>query len=107
MIRPELIESLRKEAEAEAKQILKDRKKFGIKEFESKQNISKKRESSLHSLLNQEDINHCLNNGLDMMYLYNEMDAKYKGGVTEKKQYYIPRGTPRGRPKKYNNEQEQ
>jgi hypothetical protein len=35
------------------------------------------------------------------------MDAKYKGGITEAKSYYKPRGTSKGRPKKDTNEQEQ
>jgi len=36
------------------------------------------------------------------------MASKYNGNVVkEKKQYYIPNGKPRGRPKKDNNEQEQ
>ena len=99
---------MRKEAEAEARKILKGRTKFGTKEFDSKQNISKERKSTLHSLLSSEDINHCLNNNLDIAYLYTEMSSKYGGDVEkEPKKYYTPTGKPRGRRKKDNNEQEQ
>ena len=107
-MKPQYIQALRKEAEEEAKKILKDKKKFGTKEFDSKHNIVKKRTSTLHSLLNQEDINYCLNNGLDIGYLYTEMASKYNGDVEkEPKKYYTPTGKPRGRRKKDNNEQEQ
>ena len=99
---------MRKEAEAEARKILKSRTKFGTKEFDSKQNISKERKSTLHSLLSSEDINYCINNGLDIMYLYDEMASKYSGDIGKPpKRYYTPTGKPRGRRKKDNNEQEQ
>ena len=104
-MKPQYIQALRKEAEDQAKKILKDKKKFSTKEFDAKHNTTIKRESSLHSLLPQEDINYCINNNLDIEYLYNELYSKY-GGAHEKKQYYVPTGVPRGRPKKYNNEQE-
>jgi hypothetical protein len=100
-------QQLRKEAEAEAKKILKDKTKFGPTEFEGREKITKKFQSGKHAYLKQSEIDHCINNGMNIWYLYDEMDAKYKGGVTEKKQYYIPRGTPKGRPKKNTNEQEQ
>ena len=93
------MQQLRKEAEAEAKQILKHKKKFGTKEFESKNSFAKRKESSLHSLLPQEVIDHCINNNLDIEYLYNELLSKYGGVEKEKKQYYIPTGAKRGRPK--------
>lgn len=60
----------------------------------------------MHSLLPQENIDYCINNGLDIEYLYDEVLSKYGGIEKEKKQYYVPTGVPRGRPKKYNNEQE-
>ena len=107
-MKPQYIQQLRKEAENEAKKILKDRKKFNTKEFEGKHNTSKKRTSSLHTLLDQEDINHRINNGLDIAYLYTQMASKYNGDVEkEPKKYYTPTGGKRGRPKKDNNEQEQ
>jgi hypothetical protein len=106
-MKPQYIQALRKEAEEQAKQILKDKKKFGPKEFESKNNISKKRVSTLHSLIDQKDIDYCLNNDLDIVYLYTEMASKYGGDVEkEPKKYYTPTGVKRGRPKKDNNEQE-
>ena len=106
-MKPQYIQQLRKEAEEQAKQILKDKKKFNTKEFDAKHNTSKKRISTLHSLIDQKDIDYCLNNDLDIAYLYTEMASKYSGDVEkEKKQYYIPTGVPRGRPKKDNNEQE-
>ena len=106
-MKPQYIQALRKEAEEEAKKILKDKKKFGTKEFDSKHNIVKKRTSTLHSLLDQEDINHRINNGLDIAYLYTQMASKYSGDIGKPpKQYYIPTGGKRGRPKKDNNEQE-
>ena len=102
------IQQLRREAENEAKQILNSKTKINGKNLDSKNNITIKRESSLHSLLPQEDIDYCINNNLDIGYLYTEMASKYNGNVVkEKKQYYIPNGKPRGRPKKDNNEQEQ
>lgn len=97
---PQRIQQLRREAENEAKQILKHKKKFGPKQFEGKNNTTIKRESSLHSLLPQETIDHCINNNLDIEYLYNELLSKYGGVEKEKKQYYIPTGVKRGRPKK-------
>lgn len=99
------IQQLRKEAEAEAKLILKDKKSFGTKAFEGKNSITVRRESSMHSLLPQEAIDYCINNNLDIEYLYNELYSKY-GGAHEKKQYYTPTGKKRGRPKIDNNEQE-
>lgn len=105
---PQRIQQLRKEAEAEAKLILKDQKYFGTKEFKSKNKITKKRTSSLHSLLPQEVIDHCINNNLDIEYLYDELLSKYGRNLDkEPKKYYIPTGKPRGRAKKDNNEQEQ
>ena len=100
-------QKIRLEAEAEAKKILKNKTKFGPKEFEAKETTTKKFKSGKHAYLKQSEIDYCVNNGMDVMYLYNEMDTKYKGGVTEKKSYYVPRGTPKGRPKKNTNEQEQ
>ena len=100
-------QQLRQEAEAEAKKILKNKTKFGPKEFVGKEATTKKFKSAKHSYLKQSQIDHCVNNGLDVLYLYDEMDAKYKGGITEKKSYYTPRGTSKGRPKKNTNEQEQ
>lgn len=97
---------IRLEAENEAKEILKNKTKFGSKEFKGKNSITVVRESSLHSLLSQEDIDYCVNNNLDIEYLYNELYSKY-GGAHEKKQYYVPTGKKRGRPKIDNNEQEQ
>ena len=106
-MKPQYIQALRKEAEDQAKKILKDKKKFSTKEFDAKHNTTIKRESSLHSLLPQEDINYCINNGIDMWYLYEEMASKYSGDIgNPPKQYYIPTGGKRGRPKKDNNEQE-
>ena len=106
-MKPQYIQQLRKEAEDQAKEILKDRTKFNTKEFEGKHNTSKKRTSSLHTLLNQKDIDYCINNGIDMWYLYEEMASKYSGDIGKPpKQYYIPTGGKRGRPKKDNNEQE-
>lgn len=103
-----MIPALRKEAEEQAKKILKNKTKFGPKEFKGKNSITIKRESSLHTLLSSEDINYCINNGLDIMYLYDEMASKYNGDVEkEPKKYYTPTGKPRGRRKKDNNEQEQ
>lgn len=104
---PNQIQQLRKEAEAEAKQILKHKKKFGGKEFEAKNHIIKRKESSLHSLLPQETINHCINNNLDIEYLYEELLSKYNGSLGEKKSYYVPNGGKRGRPKQNKDEQEQ
>ena len=98
---------LRKETEAEAKEILKNKTHFGPKEFEGRNKITKKRESSLHSLLPQEDIDYCINNNIDITYLHDEVISKYGGEEKERKQYYIPTGKKRGRPKKNNNEQEQ
>ena len=97
---------IRLEAENEAKEILKNKTNFGTKEFKGKNSITIRKESSLHSLLSQEDIDYCVNNNLDIEYLYNELYSKY-GGVHEKKQYYVPTGKKRGKPKKDNNEQEQ
>jgi hypothetical protein len=104
-MKPQYIQQLRKEAEEQAKQILKNQKSFNNKEFDAKYNISKKRTSTLHSLIDQKDIDYCLNNDLDIAYLYTEMASKYGGDVEkEKKQYYIPTGAKRGRPKKEDNE---
>ena len=101
-------QKIRLEAENEAKEILKNKTNFGTKEFKGKNSITIKRESSLHTLLSSEDINYCINNGLDIMYLYNEMASKYSGDIGKPpKQYYIPTGKKRGRSKIDNNEQEQ
>jgi hypothetical protein len=100
-------QKIRLDAEEEAKKILKNKTKFGPKEFEAKESTTKKFKSGKHAYLKQSQIDHCINNGLDVTYLYDEMDAKYKGGIAEKKQYYKPRGTSKGRPKKNTNEQEQ
>ena len=100
-------QQLRLEAEEEAKKILKDKIKFGHKEFEAKEKIVKRFQRSKHVLLKQNEIDHCVNNGIDVTYLYDEMDAKWGGKEKVKKSYYIPRNTPKGRPKKDINEQEQ
>ena len=102
------MQALRKEAEAEAKRILKDKTHFGTKTFDAKHNTIKKFKSAKHSYLKQSDIDYCLNNDLDIVYLYTEMASKYSGDVDkEPKKYYIPTGKPKGRRKKDNNEQEQ
>ena len=68
----------------------------------------KKFKRAKHVFLKQNDIDHCINNGLDITYLYDEMDSKYSGDIgKEPKKYYVPKGTKRGRPKQSNNEQEQ
>jgi hypothetical protein len=101
-------QKLRLEAEAEARKILGKTKKLGKKDLSSKESITKTFKRSKHVLLKQSDIDHCVNNGMDVMYLYDELLSKY-GGLEDKpkKQYYVPRGGKRGRPKDNKNEQEQ
>ena len=100
-------QQLRQEAEKEAQKILGKTKKLGKKDLDPKESITKTFQRSKHVLLKQSDIDHCVNNGLDVTYLYDEMDSKWGGKETVKKSYYIPRGNPKGRPKKDINEQEQ
>lgn len=105
-MKPQYIQALRKEAEEQAKKILKDQEKFSGKEFAAKENTIKKFKRSKHVLLNQSKIDYCINNGLDIMYLYEELDKKFNGLVEkEPKKYYQPNGNKRGRPKKEDNEQ--
>ena len=103
------MQSLRKEAEEQAKQIL-GKSKLTKHNLEGREYITKTFQSGKHAYLNQNDIDYCINNGISVEYLYTELLSKY-GGLDNidkpKKQYYVPRGTPRGRPKKDNNEQEQ
>ena len=102
------MQALRQEAEEYARKILKDQINFGSKEFESKENIVKKFKRSKHVLLKQSDIDHCVNNGINVMYLYDELLSKYGNDVDKpKKKYYVSNGGKRGRPKKNTNEQEQ
>jgi len=108
MIRPELIQTLREEAEAYARKILKDQVYFSSKSFESKENTVKKFKRSKHVLLKQSDIDHCVNNNMDVMYLYDKLLSKYGNDIDKpKKKYYVSNGGKRGRPKKNTNEQEQ
>ena len=83
-------------------------KKLGKKDLSSKESITKKFQSGKHAYLKQSEVEHCLNNNMDIEYLYTELLSKY-GGLEDKpkKQYYVPRGGKRGRPKQNNNEQEQ
>ena len=106
---PNQIQQIRKEAEEEAKKILKDKKNFSSKEFEAKHNTVKTFKKAKHVYLKQSQIDYCVNNNLDVMYLYEEMESKYSGniGAHYKKKYYIPTGKKRGRPKQEDNEQEQ
>ena len=101
------MQALRLEADEYAKKILEKGTKINKNDLEAKHNTTKKFKRAKHSYLKQSQIDYCVNNDLDVTYLYDEMDSKYKGGVTDKKNYYVPRGTPRGRPKENNNEQEQ
>jgi len=102
------MQALRQEAEEYARKILKDKTNFGPKEFESKENIVKKFKRGKHAYLKQSQIDHYLNNGMDVMYLYDELLSKYGGRMgNEKKSYYVPKGGKQGRPKKNTNEQEQ
>jgi hypothetical protein len=95
------MKALRQEAEEYAKKILKD-KKLSKKELAAKEKIVKKFKSAKHVLLKQKDVDHCINNNMDVMYLYDELLSKY-GGFDDvekpKKQYYVPTGAKRGRPK--------
>ena len=104
-MKPQYIHQLRKEAEEQAKQILGS-EKLKKDNLESKNNVSKPYVSMLHSVFDVKDIDHCINNDLDIGYLYTQMGSKYNGDreETPPKQYYIPTGVPRGRPKKENNE---
>ena len=103
------MQSLRKEAEEQAKKIL-NKTNLSKKSLPSKESTVKTFKSGKHAYLKQSQIDHCINNGMDIWYLYDELLSKY-GGLDDidkpKKVYYTPRGTPRGRPKKDNNEQEQ
>jgi hypothetical protein len=102
------IQQARKEAEEEAKKILKDKKKFSTKEFDAKCNTVKTFKKAKHVYLKQSKVDYCVNNNLDIMYLYEEMESKYSGDIGNKKKYYTPTGKKRGRqPKQNNNEQEQ
>jgi hypothetical protein len=109
MIKPELIASLRKEAEEQAKQVLKNQKNFSKKDLKAKELITKKFKSGKHIYLKQSEIDYCVNNDLDVGYLYDEMDSKYSGDIGKPpRKYYTPTGKPRGRrPKQKENEQEQ
>ena len=103
-----MIQALRREAEEEAKKILGKTKKLGKNDLQPKESTVKKFQSSKHVLLKQSQVDHCVNNGMDVMYLYDELLSKY-GGYEEKpkKTYYVKTGKKRGRPKENNNEQEQ
>lgn len=84
---------------------------MGKNDLQPKHNKAKPFQSAKHIYLKQNQIDHCINNGMDIMYLYDELLSKY-GRLEEKeekpiKKYYTPRGTPRGRPKKNKDEQEQ
>jgi hypothetical protein len=102
-------QKLREEAEREAREILGKNKRLGKNDLESKHNTVRTFQSAKHLMLKQSEVDHCVNNGISVEYLYNELLSKY-GGIDKEekpiKKYYTPRGTPRGRPKKDNNEQE-
>jgi hypothetical protein len=104
-MKPQYIQELRKEAEEQAKQILKNQKNFSKKDLKAKELITKKFKSGKHIYLKQSEIDHCVNNDLDIGYLYDEMGSKYSGDIGKPpKKYYIPTGKPKGRRKKEDNE---
>ena len=85
-----------------------ENKKLGNNFLDSKCNTVKRFKSGLHSFLDQKEIDYCINNDLDVGYLYDEMASKYGGDVDKPlKEYYKPNGNKRGRPKQQDNEQEQ
>ncbi len=99
---------MRKEAEEEAKKILGKNRKLGKNDLSAKEKIVKTFKRSKHVLLKQSQVDHCINNGMDVMYLYDELLSKYGNDVDKpKKNYYVPTGGKRGRPKHNENEQEQ
>lgn len=107
---PQQIKQLREEAEREARKILGKNKRLGKNDLQAGHNNKKTFQSAKHIYLKQSEIDHCINNGMDIMYLYDELLSKY--GRLEKeekpvKKYYIPKGGKKGRPKKDNNEQKQ
>lgn len=99
------MEALRNEASVYAKKILEKEVEINVNDLDSKHNILKRFKRSKHVLLKQSEIDHCVNNDLDFMYLYDELLSKYNGNIGgDKKEYYQPNGNKRGRPKKDKNE---
>jgi len=105
---PQQIKQLREEAEREARKILGKNKRLGKNDLQAGHNNKKTFQSAKHIFLKQSQIDHCINNGMDIMYLYDELLSKY-GRLEDKpkKTYYTPRGRKKGRPKQNKNEQEQ